>query len=842
MTAFVLRVLEQSVGTSLLIVLLSLVLRLVGERFTARCRYVIWILALLRLTMVFGVGNLPALVEVRLPALSETTGEAADPLFVLSPEENFAMETGGSGFTMSPPPDFAAKTGSDAALFPSTGGAGADADPSDADPSTPSDRLPLAENHSDGGTLKQKGSAALSLAAVVYFTGAAGFFLWHLAAYLCWTRSILRCAVEPDEGIQRVYQAVCTVKGLKRRPCLLLSPAVQSPAAFGFFRRRIVLPEISFTENSLVGMLSHEVIHCRRGDLFVKWLALAARSLHWFNPLSHWAAFRCELEMELSCDETVLDGCSEQARRVYGACMLDVIRRCRGRRGALTTHFYPGKRMAKARMANILYGSGKRRGRMLIAVCAVLCLLAGFVVSCQVSDAKEGDADRQETENADGTPASALPLDESVPGEESENPTPAEEEEDQTRWAIRSNSSTFDGQLSLTVSPSGEAALRFALPVITETEKGVESFLSKEPILLYSFPAEPEGGEDFGGLIPLCDGRNDDGSWSLYAIGPSSTEEAPAYYRITLTGEEDTVTCGGAEPISAEELCAVVGVPVETVPTTIVSVSSMEELAARKEAGQLSERVYNFYFDLFSGESQIPDYNTVTVPAFTVRFVLPREGGFPSVKGLSVSVFEEAARTSFCVFEVTASELDSLPPGHYAWTVEDRREVMITEGRGKADILAWWEEYEDVPEVQKLHRYIAGCYTYCTPSYGESWSFLAHNYLVNYYGENGLLPLEDYVRHAVEEFGADPDEVRAEAAGMTRNGMVMEGGIGGGWFSRTLDVTEEDGVVTVIEQFYADANCLLKSYKIGYRFAEDGRWLGYDILEQSPYEPYGLWS
>ncbi|MBQ3591254.1 MAG: M56 family metallopeptidase, partial [Clostridia bacterium] len=212
-----------------------------------------------------------------------------------------------------------------------------------------------------------------------YLTGAALFLLWNLLSYRVYTAKILRTAKEADTGTQQIYEAVCRKKGLSRLPVLLVSPDVNSPAAFGLIRRRIVLPEIDFTENGLAGTLSHEVTHCRRGDLWIKAVCLLARALHWFNPLVHLAAFRCEMEMELSCDESVLSGCDENTRAAYGEVMLDIIKRCRRNRGALTTHFNPKKNAVKARFTNILYGSGKKHGLWLIAVCLVLCLIAGAI-------------------------------------------------------------------------------------------------------------------------------------------------------------------------------------------------------------------------------------------------------------------------------------------------------------------------------------------------------------------------------------------------------------------------------------------------------------------------------
>ena len=182
------------------------------------------------------------------------------------------------------------------------------------------------------------------------------------------------------------FSTICKKYGIKKQPTLLVASGIHSPAAFGIFRRKIVLPDIAFSENGLVGTLAHEVTHCKRGDLYMKLIELIACSLNWFNPLVHIAAFKCEMEMELSCDEKVLSGSSEAARAAYADVMLDIIRRCRRNRGALTTHFNPKKSAVTARFKNILYGSGKRRGRILIGVCLVLCILAGAFVACQTED------------------------------------------------------------------------------------------------------------------------------------------------------------------------------------------------------------------------------------------------------------------------------------------------------------------------------------------------------------------------------------------------------------------------------------------------------------------------
>lgn len=388
MTDFILGVFEITIGMSLFIALLLIGLKLFGGKFTAKCRYIIWALVMLRLAIPFGFGLLPTFIEIPIDTelvqsedLSSVLSENTDPVTSVQPSDpgNIAVNP----------------TVPNTPLFPNVDPVNPDNTPilpgEQAESVIPSD--PVIETPTEQPvSLRQ----ILDIAGIVYLTGAAIFLVWSLVSYFIYTRKILRSAKAADDRTQKIFSTICKKYGMKKQPTLLVASGIHSPAAFGIFRRRIVLPDIAFSENGLVGTLAHEVTHCKRGDLYMKLVELIACSLNWFNPLVHITAFQCEMEMELSCDEKVLSGSSDAARAAYADVMLDIIRRCRRNRGALTTHFNPKKSAVTARFKNILYGSGKRRGRILIGVCLVLCVLAGAIVACQTGDDLPDDFDYAE--------------------------------------------------------------------------------------------------------------------------------------------------------------------------------------------------------------------------------------------------------------------------------------------------------------------------------------------------------------------------------------------------------------------------------------------------------------
>lgn len=106
---------------------------------------------------------------------------------------------------------------------------------------------------------------------------------------------------------------------LKER--IYLSDKIQSPAVYGVFRPRIILPS-AYKEEDLLFVLLHEKEHIRSLDNLRRLIAFATTAVHWFNPLA-WVFLRCYLsDLELSCDEKVLSTCGEEQKKGYALSLL----------------------------------------------------------------------------------------------------------------------------------------------------------------------------------------------------------------------------------------------------------------------------------------------------------------------------------------------------------------------------------------------------------------------------------------------------------------------------------------------------------------------------------------
>ncbi len=113
----------------------------------------------------------------------------------------------------------------------------------------------------------------------------------------------------------RVRTAVPLERGVKT------GEVVDTPFVFGILRPTIYLPS-GLGDGARASVLAHERSHIRRGDHLWKPLAFLLLSIHWFNPLMWLAYILLCRDIEAACDEKVIRGLDENARRAYSLALL----------------------------------------------------------------------------------------------------------------------------------------------------------------------------------------------------------------------------------------------------------------------------------------------------------------------------------------------------------------------------------------------------------------------------------------------------------------------------------------------------------------------------------------
>ena len=208
----------------------------------------------------------------------------------------------------------------------------------------------------------ETGAQAMTLAAAVWLTVG-----WALAG----------CSLVQYIVLRRKLREAVPYRGE-----VYLSDSIATPFVMGVIAPKIYLPsDTPKAERRFI--IAHERHHLHRGDPLWKLLGYLALCVHWFNPLVWLAFFLGGKDMEMSCDEAVLNCLGEDIRADYSQALL-----------RLATH----KRLIAG--MPLAFGEGETKGRVrnmarwrrpkvwVSGICAVLCLvvLAVCALNPQKSD------------------------------------------------------------------------------------------------------------------------------------------------------------------------------------------------------------------------------------------------------------------------------------------------------------------------------------------------------------------------------------------------------------------------------------------------------------------------
>ena len=317
--------------TSCLLIAVVLLLRFaLGRNISARLRYALWLVVLVRLLIPAQLITVPAAM---FPSASREEVSIAYPVSGGTPVLNFENnEVTGAGELP--------------AASPSSNGTSWEAGSAGAFPST---------------------AALPQILLGIWATGSCAVLLVILFSNLRFARRLrrVRRPMEKVESRLPVYQA----------------DGLPSPCLFGLFRPAIYLTEdvVVTDEAVLRHVLVHEETHFRHGDHIWSALRGVALALHWWNPLVWLTVVLSRRDGELACDEGALRHADGPTRAAYGRALIRLVTT----KPALTdlfccaTTMTAGKSGLKERIAMIA-----RRPRTLLTAFAAAAFLVGLAVGC----------------------------------------------------------------------------------------------------------------------------------------------------------------------------------------------------------------------------------------------------------------------------------------------------------------------------------------------------------------------------------------------------------------------------------------------------------------------------
>lgn len=238
----------------------------------------------------------------------------------------------------------------------------------------------------DTGTVKTVDITDILL--TLWLAGVISCILWQGIGYYRLIRSLKGKSRSVERAdLHTILQEQCADLVIDREIPLRVSAAADCPMLAGFIHPTLYLPDERISRTDAAFIFRHELTHYKHGDLWLKLLLLAARCLHWFNPLVHLIARFAQEDIEAACDDAVVRGHDGAYRRAYGETILRSAIAQAQKRKALVSCFGDDKKTLMRRFEGLFDKSVKKRG---VALVVMIVLLVGSL-SCTIA---VGDNDK----------------------------------------------------------------------------------------------------------------------------------------------------------------------------------------------------------------------------------------------------------------------------------------------------------------------------------------------------------------------------------------------------------------------------------------------------------------
>lgn len=232
----------------------------------------------------------------------------------------------------------------------------------------------------DTGTVKTVDITDILL--TLWLAGVISCILWQGIGYYRLIRSLKGKSRSVERAdLHTILQEQCADLVIDREIPLRVSSAADCPMLAGFIHPTLYLPDERISRTDAAFIFRHELTHYKHGDLWLKLLLLAARCLHWFNPLVHLIARFAQEDIEAACDDAVVRGHDGAYRRAYGETILRSAIAQSQKRKALVSCFGDDKKTLMRRFEGLFDKSVKKRG---VALVVMIALLVGSL-SCTIA-------------------------------------------------------------------------------------------------------------------------------------------------------------------------------------------------------------------------------------------------------------------------------------------------------------------------------------------------------------------------------------------------------------------------------------------------------------------------
>lgn len=235
-----------------------------------------------------------------------------------------------------------------------------------------SNQIPNNKDKQLKSTSEQQGDLEKSKIMFEIFNKEILFYVWMLGAiiftakeiyvYMSFSKKLKNIShLIQDESIITSLE-ICKKKlNINRKIILKECSFIRSPMITGIFAPVIIIPKMNQHLYKLEIVLTHELIHYKRKDLWIKIMALIANVINWFNPVVYILRNKINIICELSLDEQIIKNMDKVKRKYYGEIILEQIEYSQNKSLSLGASVCKSRRELEKRLKNIIFFKKSRK-------------------------------------------------------------------------------------------------------------------------------------------------------------------------------------------------------------------------------------------------------------------------------------------------------------------------------------------------------------------------------------------------------------------------------------------------------------------------------------------------
>ena len=253
----------------------------------------------------------------------------------------------------------------------------------------------------------------LSMLSAIWITGMLVTLYLSIRKSHRFRKKLRFCNPVTDNGILELIRSYKKDTGVKKDISIVECDFVHAPAVFGYFKPRILIPSQFVNEmgrNNLSAILLHEIYHIRCHDILKNHIWLAAKALHWFNPLI-WLAYKWfQDDVEVRRDQNTACTLNKDGALVYSQSLVEAARFSQRTFGVppLATTLFESKCKLRQRINRLVKPQRKTKSAAAVSVLLVLVMIVScFTTACQPTPEEDVVVQRDELEEKIEEPATS---------------------------------------------------------------------------------------------------------------------------------------------------------------------------------------------------------------------------------------------------------------------------------------------------------------------------------------------------------------------------------------------------------------------------------------------------